>query len=106
MHPQLDTNRFDTCEKLVEALEQCHNTAFIKKVMGVCNFEKDELNKCLHVTRVEDSKARIRVSREKQKRILDLILKEGEDVYGKNGYLKKVVELEMKRRASEKDDSK
>lgn len=98
MHPQLDRNRFDTCEKLMEALEQCHNQAFVKQLMGVCNFEKDELSKCLHVTRVEDSKARIRITREKQKAIQELLKKGEEEMYGKNNYLKKVIELEAQKR--------
>lgn len=96
MHPQLDKNRFDTCEKLMEALEKCHNQAFLKQVMGMCNFEKDELNKCLHVTRVEDSKARIRITRDKQKDFFKKLKEQEEEVYGKNGYLKKVLDAEKK----------
>lgn len=66
------------------------------KIMGMCNFEKDELNKCLHYTRIEDSKERIRVSRERAK-VLEKIRKQREEEeYGKNGYLRKVVELERK----------
>lgn len=82
----------------MEALERCHNQAFVKQLMGMCNFEKDELSKCLHVTRVEDSKARIRVTREKQKAIQALMKKGEEETYGKNNYLKKVVELEAQKR--------
>ncbi|RKP32679.1 UPF0287-domain-containing protein [Metschnikowia bicuspidata] len=98
MHPQLDRNRFDKCEKLMEALEQCHNQVFLKQLMGLCNFEKDELSKCLHVTRMEQSKAHIKATRDKQKAIQKTLRKEEEEVYGKNNYLKKVVELETQKR--------
>lgn len=79
----------------MQALEDCHNTNFVKQLMGLCNFEKDELNKCLHVTRVEDSKARIRVTRDKQKDFFKKVREqEEEETYGKNGYLRKVLEAQ------------
>ena len=43
MHPQLDRVRFDTCESLMDALEECHRQEFLKQALGLCNFEKDEL---------------------------------------------------------------
>ncbi|SGZ46729.1 CIC11C00000002533 [Sungouiella intermedia] len=98
MHPQLDKNRFDTCEKLMDALEECHKKEFLKQALGMCNFEKDELSKCLHLTRVEDSKERIRLSRQRQKEVLERQKKIEEETYGKNGYLKKVIEMEAKKR--------
>ncbi|QRG37240.1 hypothetical protein FDK38_001612 [Candidozyma auris] len=98
MHPQLDRNRFDTCEALMDALEECHKAEFLKKAMGMCNFEKDELTKCIHAQRTEDAKARIRISREKQKAMQEKQKKREEELYGKNGYLKKVIELEAQKR--------
>lgn len=100
MHPQLDRNRFDTCEKLMDALEECHRSEFLKQAMGLCNFEKDELAKCLHTTRVEDARERIRISKEKQKALREKQKKQEEELYGKNSYLRKVVELEAQKRAS------
>lgn len=98
MHPQLDKNRFDTCEKLMDALEECHKQEFLKQALGVCNFEKDELTKCLHLTRVEDAKERIRLSKERQRGMLEKKKKIEEETYGKNGYLKKVIEMEAAKR--------
>lgn len=98
MHPQLDRVRFDTCEKLMDALEECHKKEFLKQAMGMCNFEKDELTKCLHVTRVEDSKERIRISREKEKVMMERRKQVEEEAYGKNGYLRKVIEMEMQKK--------
>ncbi|PVH16835.1 uncharacterized protein CXQ87_004391 [Candidozyma duobushaemuli] len=98
MHPQLDRNRFDSCEKLMDALEECHKAEFLKKAMGMCNFEKDELTKCLHVQRTEDAKQRIIQSREKQKAFHEQQRKREEELYGKNGYLKKVIEMEASKR--------
>lgn len=98
MHPQLDKNRFDTCEKLMDALEECHNKEFLKQAMGLCNFEKDELTKCLHTTRLEDSKERIRLSQERQKAVKQRQKKREEELYGKNSYLKRVIELEAQKK--------
>lgn len=94
MHPQLDRNRFDTCEKLMDALEECHRKEFLKQALGLCNFEKNELSKCLHTTRLEDLRERIKASLEKKK-AMDAKRKEKEEqLYGKNNYLKKVVEAQ------------
>lgn len=99
MHPQLDRTRFDTCEKLMDALEECHRKDFYKKAMGICNYEKEELSKCLHFTRTNDAADRIRASREKAK-IMEARKKEREEeLYGKNGYLKKVIEKELEKSA-------
>lgn len=76
----------------MDALEECHRQEFLKQALGMCNFEKDELSKCLHYTRVQDANDRIRLSKERQKRF-ELKKKEREEEeYGKNGYLKKVLE--------------
>ncbi|CAN3365174.1 COX assembly mitochondrial protein 2 [Diutina catenulata] len=97
MHPQLDKRRFDTCDKLMDALEECHRQEFLKQALGMCNFEKDQLAQCLHYTRVSDSKDRIRASRERQKGIDKRRKEAEEEAYGKNGYLKKVIEAEMEK---------
>lgn len=86
----------------MDALEECHKQEFLKQAMGLCNFEKNELTKCLHLTRVEDAKERIRLSRERQKGLLERQKKAEEEMYGKNGYLKKVVEMEAAKRNQEK----
>lgn len=102
MHPQLDRNRFDTCEGLMDALEECHRQEFLKKALGMCNFEKEELSKCLRYTRVNDANDRIREQREKQKRF-EKKRKESEEVlYGKNNYLKKMIEKEAQKNAGNK----
>lgn len=82
----------------MDALEECHRKEFLSQALGMCNFEKDELTKCLHTTRVEDAKARIRIRLEKQKAAEELRKKIEEDAYGKNGYLRKVIEIEAKKR--------
>ena len=97
MHPQLDKNRFNTCEKLMDALEQCHRQEFLKQCLGVCNFEKEQLVQCLHYQRVEDSKIKILQNRLRQKAWEDHKKQIEEETYGKNGYLKKVLELESKK---------
>ncbi|RCK65510.1 COX assembly mitochondrial protein 2 [Candida viswanathii] len=94
MHPQLDKNRFNTCEKLMDALEQCHRQEFLKQCLGLCNFEKEQLIQCLHFQRVEDAKVRILANRAKQKAWEQHRKENYEEAYGKNGYLKKVLEAE------------
>lgn len=95
MHPQLDRVRFDPCASLMDALEECHRQEFLKKALGMCNFEKDELSKCLHHTRVSSQNDRIRESRLKQKKYEERKKKEQEELYGKNNILKKVIEKEV-----------
>ncbi|ODV70200.1 UPF0287-domain-containing protein [Hyphopichia burtonii NRRL Y-1933] len=97
MHPQLDRNRFDTCSQLMDALEECHRQEFLKQALGMCNFEKNELVKCLHHTRSEDAKERIRQSREKQRLQKLKQQQREEEEYGKNAYLKKVIEEASKK---------
>lgn len=94
MHPQLDRVRFDTCESLMDALEECHRQEFLKQALGLCNFEKDELSKCIHHTRLHDANERIRRTRERQKEYEKRRRAREEEVYGKNNYLKKMIEQE------------
>ncbi|RLV87916.1 COX assembly mitochondrial protein 2 [Meyerozyma sp. JA9] len=94
MHPQLDRVRFDTCESLMDALEECHRQEFLKQALGSCNFEKDELSKCIHHTRLHDANERIRRTRERQKEYEKRRRAREEEVYGKNNYLKKMIEQE------------
>lgn len=82
----------------MDALEECHRKEFLSQALGMCNFEKDELSKCLHTTRVEDAKTRIRARLEKQRAAEEQRKKIEEDTYGKNGYLRKVIEIEAKKR--------
>ena len=82
----------------MDALEECHRNNFVKRAMGTCNFEKAELTKCLHYVRVEDSKDRIRVAREKERKREQRIKENQEQLYGKNNYLKKMIETEAERK--------
>lgn len=97
MHPQLDRNRFQPCEILMDALEECHRQQFLTQALGLCNFEKIELTKCLNYTRLEHAKEKFRESREKNKKFEALRKKNEEEVYGKNGYLKKMIEKEAEK---------
>lgn len=78
----------------MDALEECHNQEFLKQSLGLCNFEKDELAKCLHYTRVNDSKERIKIARERSKLKEETQKQRHEELYGKDGYLKKMIEQE------------
>ncbi|EGV64805.1 hypothetical protein PSN45_005156 [Yamadazyma tenuis] len=102
MHPQLDKVRFDPCIALMDALEECHRQEFMKKALGMCNFEKDELDKCLHHTRVNNANDRIRQSKLRQKEVEQRRKAREEELYGKNNYLKKVIEKQMEQEGSNK----
>lgn len=82
----------------MDALEECHRQEFLKQCLGLCNFGKEQLSQCLHYTRVNDAKDRIRKSREKQAQMKLKQKQREEEEYGKNGYLKKVIELEMQKK--------
>jgi COX assembly protein 2 len=85
----------------MDALEECHRKEFLQKALGMCNFEKDEVAKCLHYVRTNDAKDKIRVSREKMKKQEEKRKCAEEELYGKNGYLKKVLAAEVARKGKE-----
>ena len=74
--------------------EECHRQEFLKQALGLCNFEKDELAKCIHHTRLNDANERIKRSRERQKEYEKRRREREEEMYGKNNYLKKMIEQE------------
>ncbi|ANZ75559.1 BA75_01941T0 [Komagataella pastoris] len=95
MHPQLDSERFHPCEDLIKALQECHRNEFMKQIFGLCNEPKTLLTKCLHDTRLAQEREKILERKEKTKKF-ELRRKQlEEEKYGKDGYLKKVIEKEL-----------
>ncbi|ODV96385.1 hypothetical protein PACTADRAFT_67841 [Pachysolen tannophilus NRRL Y-2460] len=94
MHPHLDPERFSPCEKLIDALEECHRTQHISKLFGFCNEPKQALSDCLHEVRLEAARQKILETREKRKNFEDKMQKLKEEEYGKDLKLKKIFEKE------------
>ncbi|KAG0679886.1 hypothetical protein C6P40_003897 [Pichia californica] len=105
MHPILDRERFQNCEELIDALEECHRSPFFETVLGKCSDVKIQLSQCIHNNRLANDRIQILERREKNK-ILDAKKKQREEEeYGENGYLKKVIEVEYQRKLQQQKES-
>lgn len=47
MHPPLEAHRHEGCDKVIEALEDCHNAGTFNKFIGTCNAAKRAVDECL-----------------------------------------------------------
>lgn len=98
MHPILDKNRFQNCEDLIDALEECHKSPFFETVLGKCSDIKVQLSTCLHENRLANDRENI-LKRQEKNRVLEVNKKvREEEEWGEGGYLKKVVEMELKQK--------
>lgn len=88
------------CGKIIEALEECHRSGMMHQVFGGCNNQKDALVECLHNQRLDVQKEHYLKAKEKRKAILEKWRKIEEEEYGKDKYLKKVVEVKKAQRQS------
>lgn len=101
MHPILDKNRFQNCEDLIDALEECHKSPYLETMIGKCSDIKVQLAACIHENRLAHDREKILQRREANKKLEMNKKKREEEEWGENGYLKKVVELELKNREKE-----
>lgn len=101
MHPILDRDRFQNCEDLIDALEECHKSPFFETVLGKCSDVKIQLSTCLHESRLASDRENIIKRREKNKILEEKKKLREEEEWGKDGYLKKVIELEYKNKLKE-----
>ncbi|KAH3668950.1 hypothetical protein OGAPHI_002705 [Ogataea philodendri] len=85
MHPVLDRQYFMS------------RSGFVEKAFGKCNVAKQELTNCLHESRLAKERDQILMKRKKTKEFELKRKKLEEEEYGKNAYLKKVVELEYEK---------
>lgn len=47
MHPPLDAHKQEGCEKVIQALEECHRAGTFNKFIGACNAAKRAVDECL-----------------------------------------------------------
>ncbi|KHJ31053.1 putative cytochrome c oxidase biogenesis protein cmc1-like protein [Erysiphe necator] len=69
MHPHLHTKHNGACEELMNALDECHAKGFLWKVVGMCNDDKNALNRCLREQRNLRTKANREAAKIKNKKI-------------------------------------
>lgn len=105
MHPILDRDRFQNCEDLIDALEECHRAPFVETILGKCSDVKIQLTKCLHENRLANDRANILRQKERNKELEEKKRKREEEEWGDNAYLKKVVELEYKKKLQQEQGS-
>jgi COX assembly protein 2 len=108
MHPILDRDRFQNCEDLIDALEECHRLPYLDTLLGKCSDIKLQLSTCLHENRLANDRIQILKRQEKNKQLEISKKKREEEEWGENGYLKKVIELEyqQKMQKNNSDESK
>lgn len=96
------------CEDLIDALEECHRSNFMDKIFGKCNIIKQDLTNCLHHNRLAMDRAKILERKAKNKELEIKKQKLKEEEWGKDGYLKKVIEkeYELKHGKNETNESK
>ncbi|KAL7321640.1 hypothetical protein PS15m_001391 [Mucor circinelloides] len=47
MHPPLEAHKHEGCDKVIEALEECHRAGTFNKFIGTCNAAKRAVDNCL-----------------------------------------------------------
>ncbi|ODV87313.1 hypothetical protein CANARDRAFT_91528 [[Candida] arabinofermentans NRRL YB-2248] len=105
MHPMLDRDKFMRCEDLIDQLEECHRSDFFEKAFGKCNIIKQDLTNCLHNARLAADREKILERRKKNKEFEMKKKQMEEEEYGKNGYLKKVIEQEYQKKHKQASDN-
>lgn len=103
MHPILDRDRFQNCEDLIDALEECHKSPFIETMFGKCSDVKVQLSQCLHQNRLANDRIQILQRREKNKVLEEKKKAREAEEWGENGYLKKVIELEYQQKLKQQN---
>lgn len=95
MHPLLDKDRFATCEALIDALEECHRSPVLGQLFGKCSEDKARLTACLHEARLAHDREQVLLRREKNAAFALKKQQMHEEEWGPDGYLQRVVELEL-----------
>lgn len=78
----------------MDALEKCHQEGFLAKATGKCTPIKQELSACLDATSMARRRRKIKQKLQKRKEFEKAKKELYEEEYGKDGYLKKVIEKE------------
>ncbi|CAI4056072.1 hypothetical protein SUVZ_02G0580 [Saccharomyces uvarum] len=109
MHPQLEAERFHSCLDFINALDKCHQKEYYKRLFGLCNNEKDALNKCLKEASLNNKKRAVKESRGKRADLEQKWKKIEEEEYGEDAILRTILDRQYakKKQASNNDaDSK
>ncbi|CAG57851.2 uncharacterized protein GVI51_A04235 [Nakaseomyces glabratus] len=98
MHPQLEAQRFHSCLDYIEALDKCHQKEYYKRMLGLCNNEKDALTQCLKQASAETKKKAIQENKLKRDKLESKWRKIEEEEYGEDAILKMILDRELKKR--------
>lgn len=97
------------CLDFINALDKCHQKEYYKRLFGLCNNEKDALNKCLKEASLNNKKRAVKESRGKRADLEKKWKKIEEEEYGEDAILKTILDRQYakKKQASNNDaDSK
>jgi len=92
------------CSSLMRALEECQKKGFINKALGRCSSLRQELNICLDQTTQARRRRKIIRKKAERKKFEEKKKQMYEEEYGKDGYLKKVIEKEYELKHGKKPD--
>ncbi|VUG16616.1 DEBR0S1_21286g1_1 [Brettanomyces bruxellensis] len=104
LFPEVDENNFMACSSLMRALDECQKKGFINKALGRCSSLRQELNMCLDQTTQARRRRKIIRKKAERKKFEEKKKKMFEEEYGKDGYLKKVIEKEYEMKHGKKPD--
>lgn len=89
------------CYDFIQALDKCHQKAYYKRILGICNNEKEALSQCLKQASMENKKKAIIESKSKRSVIEEKWKKIDEEEYGED----KVLEILMNRMREKKENA-
>ncbi|KAG5359837.1 COX assembly mitochondrial protein 2 [Yarrowia sp. C11] len=100
MHPQVQEERFKSCEPLIMALDECHREDFVPRAFGLCNEVKQQLTLCLRAARIEHASQNRAKATEKQKLFAEKTRRMDEEAYGPNKILLDILAREKDGKSS------
>ncbi|KAI8390782.1 Cytochrome c oxidase biogenesis protein Cmc1 like [Nakaseomyces glabratus] len=86
------------CLDYIEALDKCHQKEYYKRMLGLCNNEKDALTQCLKQASAETKKKAIQENKLKRDKLESKWRKIEEEEYGEDAILKMILDRELKKR--------
>ncbi|CAI4960054.1 CFC_HP_G0028780.mRNA.1.CDS.1 [Saccharomyces cerevisiae] len=104
MHPQLEAERFHSCLDFINALDKCHQKEYYKRIFGLCNNEKDALNKCLKEASLNNKKRAVIESRIKRADVEKRWKKIEEEEYGEDAILKTILDRQYAKKKQESEN--
>lgn len=96
---------FLACLDFINALDKCHQKEYYKRIFGLCNNEKDALNKCLKEASLNNKKRAVIESRIKRADVEKKWRKIEEEEYGEDAILRTILDRQYAKQKEASDKS-